>query len=520
MRILSFILLAACASPPAPSSPAEPPRVRNVILIIGDGMGPQQLGLLDLYARRAPSSIYSASRPAMMRLAERGTVGMSATDPADGLIVDSACSATQLALGLPALSEVIGVDTRGDPQPTILERAEAEGRWTGLVSDTRLTHATPAAFAAHQPHRSLEDDIASQMITSGAEVLLSGGLRHFLPQGDASARARHGAPTAGSGSRRDEIDVLRRATQEGYQLAFDRDGLDRAVTDGGPVLGLFSDSGMMDGIRATAQADDPTRTEPSLRELTQAALDLLEPAPEGFFLMVEGGQVDWAGHANDAGWLLHELIKLDGAVDAILTWAQDRDDTLVVLTADHETGGFGLSYNMSSLPEARDLPGSAFSDQPYAPNYDFGAPERLDRLYAQQRTLYQILSEPDAREPAGLAALTERYTAFPIDEATAQGVLRTMPNPYHGEGRAERLPETMPEIHEFTAFYPGGEGARTARLARAVADQQGVVWSTGTHTHTPVNVISYGPGPLTRELAGWQHHAQLGATLQRALLGR
>jgi len=514
--ILSVLLLSACARPPAVSEP--PARVRNVILIIGDGMGPQQVGLLDLYARRAPGSPYRGATPAVLRMAEAGVVGLSATDPHDGLVVDSACSATQLALGLPALSEVIGVDTSGDPRPTILERAEAAGLWTGLVSDTRLTHATPAAFAAHQPHRSLEDAIASQMIASGAEVLLSGGLRYFAPA-NPDVLARHGVPFTLARGRADGADLLTEAEERGFRLAFDRAGLDAATRAGGPILGLFTPSGMMDGIAATATRDDPARTEPSLREMTQAALSVLERSPQGFFLMVESGQIDWACHSNDAGWLLHEMLKLDDTVDAVLSWATDRDDTLVVLTADHETGGFGLSYSMYDPPAPRPLPGSAFAGRDYLPGSDFGRPERLDAMAAQGLTLSQLLDLPSSGDPAELVRLTREHTRFPLTLAQAEAVLQTRDNPYHDAERRPKAPAIMADIRDFPAFYPAGLGARSAVLARQIADQQGVVWSTGTHTHTPVPVFALGPPRVARDFGGWRHHVELGERLQRALLG-
>ncbi|TVQ92217.1 MAG: alkaline phosphatase [Deltaproteobacteria bacterium] len=522
MRVSSLLLLAACTAPrpiPEPIVNAGPPhsQVRNLILFIGDGMGPQQVGFLDLYARRAPGSPFASGAPAMMRLAEQGMSGFSATDPGRELVVDSACSATQLALGLPSLSEVIGLDVHGEPQPTILQRAEAKGLWTGLVSDTRLTHATPASFAAHQPHRSMEDEIAVQMLASGAEVLLSGGLRHFAPQGGADLSERYPIPYPTTATRRDELDLLKRAEEQGYQLAFDRQSLREKAQPGQKLLGLFASSGMTDAI--TVREKLAATDEPTLREMTIAALDVLESSPEGFFLMVEGGQIDWAAHANDTGWMLHELLRLDAAVDAAMTWAADRDDTLIVVTADHETGGFGVSYSMFELPEPVELPGAGFADRPYQPSYDFGKPERLDAIANQRRPLFALLDEHDGGTAEALVALTTTDTAFPLTLTEAQRVLSSRDNPHHRpEGPQSRLPQTMPNIQELEAYYPAGERARTSLLARTIAHRQGVTWATGTHTHTPVPVLVWGPEPAMRRLTGWRHHAELGARMQEILL--
>lgn len=526
MRLLPLLLLAACASPrtvhpavpdPAPQTAEAPSKVRNLILFIGDGMGPQQVGFLDLYARRAPGSPYTSGPPAMLRLANQGRAGLSATDPARELVVDSACSATQLALGLPSLSEVIGLDEHGDPRPTILQRAESAGLMTGLVSDTRLTHATPASFAAHQPHRSMEDEIAVQMLSSGAEVLLSGGLRHFIPQDSEDKSAGYSLPFPHSGGRADGRDLLKEAEELGYTLAFDRGALSAAATPDQKVLGLFASSGMTDAITVRDQLAETD--EPTLREMTLAALRVLEASPEGFFLMVEGGQIDWAAHANDTGWLLHELLRLDAAVDAALEWAQDRDDTLIVVTADHETGGFGVSYSMFELPEPIDLPGAGFADRPYQPSYDFGKPERLDAIAAQKRPLFDILQQHKGGTPQDLVALTERDTAFPLSLDEARRVLASRPNPHHKpDGPQSRLPESMPDILELEAYYPAGERARTSLLARIVAHRQGVTWATGTHTHTPVPVFVWGPEHAMATLTGFRHHAELGSLMQDLLL--
>ena len=137
---------------------------KNVILIIGDGMGPQQVGLLLTYARQAPNSVLKNRVTAFDRMMEKGIMGISMHYANGVLVTDSAASATQLASGVAAGSEMIGVDKDGNPTFTILERAKKAGKSTGLVSDTRVTHATPAAFAAHQTHRSHENAIAVDMV--------------------------------------------------------------------------------------------------------------------------------------------------------------------------------------------------------------------------------------------------------------------------------------------------------------------------------------------------------------------
>ncbi len=127
--------------------------------------------------------------------------------------------------------------------------------------------------------------------------------------------------------------------------------------------------------------------------MTQKALNVLSKDEDGFFLMVEGGQIDWAGHSNDAGTMLHELLKFDEAIQTVYEWAKDREDTIVIVTADHETGSFGFSYSSSELPKPQKRPGEAFTDRDYAPNFNFGAFDILDGLYNQKQSYYGMISE-------------------------------------------------------------------------------------------------------------------------------
>ena len=188
--------------------------------------------------------------------------------------------------------------------------------------------------------------------------MLSGGLRHWIPKQindkgeayQALEKVTDGVVRLKS-KRKDDRDLLAEAKQDGYQLAFSKKQLESASSDG-KLLGLFAYSGMNDGIRHSQQKDDAARTQPTLREMTLKALDVLSKDPDGFFLMIEGGQIDWAGHNNDAGTMLHEMLKFDEAVEAVYEWVKERDDTMVVITADHETGSFGFSYSAANLPKA------------------------------------------------------------------------------------------------------------------------------------------------------------------------
>lgn len=493
--------------------------IRNIILVIGDGMGPQQVGLLNDYARRAPNSIYNGEPSALERLAQAGSLGLAATHSHSSLTVDSACSATHLATGQYAPLESLGADIDGEVAKTVLEIARDRGMSTGLVSDTRITHATPAAFASHVAHRSMENQIAEEMLATRVDVLLSGGLRHFLPAAvntDDALRAsfadRTGQVMAIASRREDERDLLDEAQALGYSLVFDRQELKDVTT--GPVLGLFSLSGMGDAIEKHQELENPERREPSLLEMSEAALRILSENEEGFFLMIEAGQIDWAGHNNDAGTLLHEMIRIDRVVAMLHQWVDSRDgDTLLIVTADHETGGFGFSYSGAEIPEPVELHGSVFEDHPHWPQFNFGSLDILDGLYAQRLSFTEIFRRFDSAEqqtPELLVNLVNEHSVFSLTLEEATRILTRSENRiFHGEHPYLSL-ETLPHVDDFHAFYVYGDEIRANLLGRALATEQNVVWSTGTHTHTPVPVILYGDERLGAQINRFLHLQDVG----------
>jgi len=512
-------LIAASLTLASYSSFAQTP-VKNVILMIGDGMGPGQMGLLEEYARKAPNSIYDGRDTAIKTLIDNGVLGMSLHSPADALVVDSACSASHLASGVDAPSEAIGIDVDGNHVESVLEIAKKLGKATGLVSDTRLTHATPAAFASHQPHRSLENKIAEDMLAAGVDVMLSGGLRYWIPQAvnEKGALYQQLMTQTGGGikiksKRKDDKNLLNQAKQAGYAVVHTRDSLAKAK--GEQILGLFAYSGMQDGISYSNSRHSEQRTMPSLKEMTQKALETLSKDPDGFFLMVEGGQIDWAGHNNDAATMLHEMLKFDETIQYVYEWVKDRQDTLVVVTADHETGGFGFSYSRANPPKAEKRAGIAFKNRDYKPNFNFGNLAILDKLYAQKMSLGNMLSTFDETDKSALSLqnIVNENSEFKISLVQANDILATEPNTYHDPDNKYLKATTFPKVNDFKAFYVYGDEIRSDLIARALSEEQNIVWSTGTHTDTPVAVIAYGPVQVTDPFSALTHHTEIGKLL-------
>jgi alkaline phosphatase len=296
----------------------EPParsQAQAVMLFIGDGMGE---------AHRNAARWSNAGQSEALAMDRMPTLGWSQTASADSAVTDSAAAATALATGIKTNNGMIGQDPAGNPWTTILERAQASGMAVGLVTNVQMTHATPAAFAAHVPDRNMMTEIASQMLTTRVDVLLGGGEDEFLPGGITGCYPEPGERTDGR-------NLITEAKNAGYTYVCDAASLaalDPASTS--KLLGLFADEGM-------------TRPySPSLEEMTQKAIDILSQDPDGFFLMVEGGQIDWASHANNATNVISDAVGFDGAVALGKDYAASADNVLIIVTADHETGGMSV----------------------------------------------------------------------------------------------------------------------------------------------------------------------------------
>lgn len=488
--------------------------------MIGDGMGPQQVGLLTQYAKYAASSTVPHRKAAIETVLSEGTVAIVNNQPHGALVADSAAAATQLATGELAGSEMIGANYLGQRVENIVEAAHRVGKSAGLVTDTRITHATPAGFAAHQANRESENEIALDYLDNKVDVLMGGGIRNWVPEAIndrnsptyAALMQMTGGAYPATSRRRDNRNLLLEARGE-YKLAFDREALAK-VTDG-KLIGIFADSELNDALEDAATAANPQRTEPTHVEMVGKALELLDKNPKGFFLMIEGGQIDWAGHNNDAGVLLHELLDFDAAVRLVYEWAKHRDDTLLIVTADHETGSFGFSYAGRPLPETSKLEGDLFAGVPFEPNFNYAPPDLLDQIHGQKKSYFTIMMEFDALPPKEqtaerLVEIVNDASAFKITLDDAVRVLTRERNKNYVAGHPYMNTETVPKIDDFEPFYVYGENLRMNLLGRAMAAQQHVTWGAGTHSSTPVILGAFGPAHAAKRFGGMLHATDVG----------
>ncbi len=397
-------------------------KVKNIILIIGDGMGIEEITL----ARLVYGSLNMARFP---------YTGYVLTYSLSGEVTDSAAAATEIATGVMTFNGMIGmtsINGNNFKVTTILEIAEMMGKSTGLISTTRITHATPASFAAHVPDRGMETEIAQQLIMNDVDVLFGGGASRFSEE------------------------LLAMAREKGYQVIFTKEEL--YSVRGGKVLGLFARSHLPYVI-------DRDESIPSLPEMTRVALSILEKNPNGFFLMVEAGRIDHAGHTNDPTSVAAETKELDDVVGVALEYAMERGDTLVVVTADHETGGLSIGVT-------------------------YGRSINFELLKSVRKSLESMARE--ISEGADVAEVVSKYSDI---ELTQEDV----------EWFNQRVQELLPSRF-----------AVSNALGELISRKLGVGFTTHAHTGVMIPVMAFGPG--AEMFTGIMHHVDVGKRLAIAMI--
>ena len=280
--------------------PQEPAKAVNVIYMIGDGMA-----LPQVYA-----AMLASHDP--MTFSQFPYIGVVDTHSASNDITDSAAGGTALASDHKTNNAMLGMNPDSIPVKTVLEVLAEQGKETGIVVTSYVTHATPAAFYAKVPHRKQYEDIAVQMAENPyLNLIIGGGMKHF-------------------NQRKDSLDLVARMENElGWTVYDTLDNIDVTCKK----YAVMADDNHMP--HAADRGD-------FLPRAVKTALKSLDDAENGFFLMVEGSQIDFACHGNDSTWMMDEMLDFDYAVKVALDYAKEKGNTLVVVTADHETGGLTL----------------------------------------------------------------------------------------------------------------------------------------------------------------------------------
>ncbi|EGM76055.1 Alkaline phosphatase [Rheinheimera sp. A13L] len=311
LKKLSLISIAclACASTTAIAAP------KNIIYMIGDGMGPAYLAAYRYYMDNPDTKAVEST------VFDELWVGNASTYPDDDTVVtDSAAAATALSSTHKTYNGAIAVDHDHKSLTTMMEIAKAKGMQTGVVVTAQINHATPAGFLAHDPSRNNYNQIADDYIDNKvdgrivADLMLGGGTSYFI---------------------REDRNLVEEFKQAGYQ--YTDNWTELKSLNKLPALGLFAPKGFVSAL------DNP---EPlPLKQMTEKALELLSPAEKGFVVMIEGSQIDWCGHANDIACAMAEMHDFAEAIKVAKAYVDAHPDTLLVITADHETGGLSLGAN-------------------------------------------------------------------------------------------------------------------------------------------------------------------------------
>lgn len=419
-------ILPAAQTAASTAAPSGAP-AKNVIFLVVDGLCHGTVGLAHHWKLRHEQTPLN-----WIQLYEREGLHRAYQDTASASspVTDSAAAASAWGCGQRVNNGSINVDASGKSLKPILSYAKEAGKATGLVTTCRITHATPAGFAANVPTRNMEDEIAVQYLEREVDVLLGGGARHFVQkQADGTV-----------------IDYVPRFKGKGYEVVTTSRELAEAK-GGGPLLGLFAKSHIPYAI--DRKNDRAHKAVPGLADMFRAALTRLDGAKDGFLLQVEAGRVDHAGHANDAGGILHEFLEFDDCIPIALEYIDAHPDTMLVITTDHGTGGCQLNGA-----------GAAYSDSGPA----------LDRMN-QFKYSFEWLQERFSA--TGLYNPMPIKMAFGIDATEAQGAI---------------IQKALDAKEKYLS------GALGRAFAQEIQELTAVGWTSSKHTSECVEVFAFGPG--------------------------
>ena len=456
--LLALALLAGgCAGATDGDAPLVAPK--NIIILFADGAAPAQWEFGRYTARHLRNEAFAVTDVVF----RQGTLGLLSTTALNAFVTDSAAGASALSTGHKVNNFVVSMAPDGTRHPTLMQVAKSRGKRIGLVTTAAIHDASPAAFSVHAAHRGHSQSIVDEYLKLEPDVLMGGGAYFFRP-------------AAAGGGRKDALDVVAAFAARGWAVVRDTAALEAAQAV--RLLGLFAEGDM------SLELDRDAGREPSTAQMAAAALRTLErDSPNGFVLFVENENTDTAGHLNDAAALMHALWAFDKAVQVALDFQKRHADTLVIVVADHETGGLSPTYAL------RDF-------SPRSPGYLSADAQNLKMLDGISLSIARAADRlgPQPSAAALDALVAEHFPGFRLDADLREALLRQQP--------LER---------NFT-------NPRAAALSRMVSRQTGVYWGTSGHTPEPVAVGALGPG--ARLFHGYQDNADFGRHLHRLLGAR
>ena len=462
--IANFVSLTAWAvlSLAAEMDVTRPLAPKYIFLFLADGAGIPHMEITRQYNR----VVHNEGLVISDRIMKEGSLGLVTTHAADSLSTDSAAAATALAGGCKANIGALGMCADGTIPKTAGEIAKGKNMRVGLVTNSTIYDASPAAFISHVPNRRNFASILNRYVEFAPDILLGGGRDQFLAKSQAGSR------------RDDDTDLIAAFTQKGYLYVSNKQELEQAQRI--KVLGLFSLADM------SFEIDRDKKTEPSVVDMTQAAIRLLYNGnSHGFFLFIENENIDTAAHLTDVASLIRDYREFDRAVGLAYEFYQKHPrETLIIVTSDHETGGLGFTLALKDLSNTRG------PNQVAATVADL---KKIDSIPISLRKASEILG-PNPTAAAVDKLMNDYFSGFIMAPEFKEAILKRQP--------LSRTLYLDPTAHA---------------LGMMIANNTQAYWQTAGHTNQPVFVAALGPG--SEKFRGYQDNTDFGKKLRAILEG-
>ena len=435
---------------------------KYIFTFIGDGMSYVQLNAANIYK--------GVTEKGGIKLGELTVnsfpvVGSATTQDATSFCPDSASTATAISSGIKTHSGVIGynVDKQTKPE-SITEKLKKEGYKIGIVSSVSIDHATPAAFYAHEVSRSNMYNIALQLAQSNFDYFAGGSLVQ---------------PT---GKNKDQVDAFSIIEEKGYKIADTKEEIMALNQDSGKVYAI---SPKLQDSKAMNYAVDADKNEIQLKDFVKKGIEVLDN-DKGFFMMVEGGKIDWAGHANDARSNIGDVLALDEAIQVAVDFASKHpEETLILVTGDHETGGMSIGYATTGYNTAFNI----------LENQQMSYVE-FDKLIAD----YKVSTDKkEANLEQVLPMIKENFGLITKTDKDAKNHPEMVLTDYEYKKLEKAFEETMKDkedrlTDQEAGILYGGYEPLSVTLTHILNNKAGIGWTSYSHTGVPVPVYAMGQG--------------------------
>lgn len=434
---------------------------KYVFYFIGDGLGASQRQAAEFYLQELNSN------KEKLLINSMEIAGINTTYSKDSLVTDSAAAGTALATGYKTNNGMISILPDGTKVKTLIEEAKENNMATGIISTTRLTHATPAVFASHNISRNNENEIAKEMAEFGVDFLAGGGYRHFITPNYKGLKSK----------RTDENNLVELLENNDYNVFLTenstKDFMEFNPYEKEKVFAAFTYSHLpyeVDRIN--------NNNTPSLSEITKKGIETLEQYDDGFFMMVEAGRIDHAGHANDPKGTIMDVIEFDNSVkEAYEFYKNHKEETLIVVAGDHETGGMGLGFGKNY-----------FLDMAKLQDVKISVEDELQGKYNGNKDEYKLY----IKNNLGIDNLTKK------EEENLNRAMNIVDN----------------KLEEDKNLY-GGYDPVAIETTHIMSKRANVEWTTYAHTGTSIPMSAVGVG--ANNFSGYKDNTQIAKAMAELL---